>query len=50
VDIDLNALVNTYLRQYETQNDGDFWAFEGSDPILRSGDLRFVPKAAINAV
>ena len=35
----LNTLADTYLRQYATKRDEDFWAWQEVDRILRSGDL-----------
>lgn len=39
MDLDLNTLADTYLRQYTTKRDEDFWAWQEVDRILRSGDL-----------
>jgi hypothetical protein len=36
---DLNKLADTYLLNYESKTDADFWAWEGVNEIIRSGDL-----------
>lgn len=36
---DLNTLTDTYLRQNETKNKEDFWAWEEVHDIVRGGDL-----------
>jgi hypothetical protein len=36
---DLNALADTYLRNHTTRRDEDFWAYEGINWIIGSGDL-----------
>jgi hypothetical protein len=39
MDLDLNTLADTYLRQYTTKRDEDFWAWQEVDRIVRSCDL-----------
>jgi hypothetical protein len=39
MDVDLKTLADTYLRQYETKGDEEFWAWQEVDRIVRSGDL-----------
>jgi hypothetical protein len=39
MDFDLNTLADTYLHQYATKRDEDFWACQEVNRILRSGDL-----------
>jgi len=39
MEFDLNTLADTYLRQYATKRDEDFWALQEVDHILRGGDL-----------
>jgi len=39
MDIDLNTLADTYLRQYVTKRDEDFWAWQEVHRIVWSGEL-----------
>jgi len=39
MDFDLNKLADTYLRQYATNRDEDFWAWQEVHRILESGDF-----------